>query len=79
MFDMPACFISKALIKGGYKNMIYNKYNNDYKKILLNIDTTCHDFIKKQANMHDISITLLINKILKLYVKNCKDKIKNLQ
>jgi len=59
--------------------MIYNKYNNDYKKILLNIDTTCHDFIKKQANMHDISITLLINKILKLYVKNCKDKIKNLQ
>lgn len=58
--------------------MIYNKYNNDYKKILLNIDATCHDFIKKQASMHDISTTYLINKILKLYVKNCKDKIKTL-
>lgn len=58
--------------------MIYNKYNNNYKKILLNIDTTCHDFIKKQACMHDISCSYLINKILKLYVKNCKDKIKNL-
>jgi len=59
--------------------MIYNKYNNNYKKILLSIDMPCHDFIKKQANMHDISTTYLINKILKLYVKNCKDKIKNLQ
>jgi hypothetical protein len=58
--------------------MIYNKYNNDFKKILLNIDTTCHDFIKKQASMHDISTTYLINKILKLYVKNCKDNIEKL-
>ena len=59
--------------------MIYNKYNNkDYKKILLSIETPCHDFLKKQASMHDISTTFLINKILKLYVKNCKEKIKNL-
>lgn len=58
--------------------MIYNKYNNNYKKILLNIDTTCHDFIKKQACMYDISITFLINKILRLYVKNCKENIKKI-
>lgn len=58
--------------------MIYNKYKNDYKKILLKIDTSCHDFIKKQASMHDISTTYLINKILNLYVKNCKDNIKKL-
>ena len=55
--------------------MIYNKYNNNYKKILLNIDTTCHDFIKKQASMHDISTTYLINKILKKYVKKKKKNI----
>lgn len=58
--------------------MIYNKYNNNYKKILLSIDMGMYDFIKKQASMHDISLTLLINKILKLYVKNCKQKINNL-
>ena len=59
--------------------MIYNKYNNkNYKKILLNIDTSCHDFIKKQASMHDISLTFLINKILSKYVTNCKQNIKNL-
>lgn len=55
--------------------MIYNKYDNDYKKILLNIDMGMYDFIKKQASMHDISLTLLINKILKLYVKNCKENM----
>ena len=58
--------------------MIYNKYNKNYKKILLNIDTPCHDFIKKQAKLHDISVTYLINKILKKYVTNCKQNIKNL-
>lgn len=62
----------------GYKNMIYNKYNNDYKKILLKLDMPCHEYLKKQANIHDISETLLINKILKAYIKNCKDKIKSL-
>ena len=64
-------------IKGGHV-MIYNKYNKDYKKILLSIETPCHDFIKKQASMHDISITYLINKILNKYVTNCKQNIKNL-
>ena len=78
MLDMPACIIPEALNPGGYKNMIYNKYKNNYKKILLNIETPCHDFIKKQASMHDISLTYLINKILNAYIKNCKEKIKNL-
>lgn len=55
--------------------MIYNKYNKDYKKILLSIETPCHDFIKKQASMHDISMTYLINKILKKYVDTCKKNI----
>lgn len=58
--------------------MIYNKYNNDFKKILLKIDTSCHDFLKKQASMHDISETFLINKILKAYVKNCKNNMQKL-
>lgn len=63
---------------GGYKNMIYNKYNNDYRKILLNINTTCHDFLKKQASMHDISVTFLINKILNAYIKNCKNNMQKM-
>lgn len=58
--------------------MIYNKYKNDFKKILLNIDTPCHDFLKKQASVHDISTTYLINKILKKYVNTCKKGITNL-
>ena len=58
--------------------MIYNKYKNNYKKILLNIETPCHDFIKKQAKLYDISLTLLINKILDTYIKKCEENIKNL-
>ena len=58
--------------------MIYNKYNNDYIKILLKLDTTCHDFIKKQASMHDISVTFLINKILETYIKKCKENIQKM-
>lgn len=55
--------------------MIYNKYNNDYKKILLKLDMPCHEYLKKQASMHDISTTYLINKILKKYIDTCKKNI----
>ena len=55
--------------------MIYNKYNKAFNSILLKIDTSTHDFIKKQASMHDISTTYLINKILKKYVDTCKKNI----
>lgn len=58
--------------------MIYNKYKNGYKKILLNIETPCHDFLKKQACMHDISVTFLINKILDTYIKKCKENIQKM-
>lgn len=59
--------------------MIYNKYNNDtINSILLKIKAKNHDFLKKQACMHDISLTFLINKILETYIKKCKENVKNM-
>lgn len=58
--------------------MIYNKYDKAFNSILLKIKSKNHDFLKKQASMYDISLTFLINKILETYIKNCKEKIKNL-
>ena len=59
--------------------MIYNKYNNVVvNSILLKIKAKNHEFLKKQASMHDISVTFLINKILETYIKKCKENIKNM-
>ena len=59
--------------------MIYNKYNNDtINSILLKIKSKNHDFLKKQAKLHDISLTFLINKILETYIKNCKSNIQKM-
>ena len=70
--------ISRTLKKED-KNMIYNKYNNDtINCILLKIKSKNHEFLKKQASMHDISLTFLINKILDTYIKKCKENIKNM-
>lgn len=58
--------------------MIYNKYNHAFNSLLLKIETKNHDFLKKQASMYDISLTFLINKILKKYIDTCKKNIINL-
>ena len=58
--------------------MIYNKYNKSFNSLLLKINTENHAFLKKQASMHDISLSFLINKILNSYIKNCKENIKKL-
>ena len=57
--------------------MIYNKYTNTIKKLII-LEKIDLQFLEKQANMHDLSCNLLINKIIKSYIKNCKEKIKNL-
>lgn len=58
--------------------MIYNKYNKSFNSLLLKISTENHAFLKKQANMHDISLTFLINKILNSYIKNCKNNMQKM-
>lgn len=58
--------------------MIYNKYNNSFNSLLLKIDTKNHDFLKKQAKSHDISLSFLINKILNMYIKNCKNNVQKM-
>lgn len=58
--------------------MIYNKYNHAFNSLLLKIDTKNHNFLKKQASMHDISLTFLINKILETYIKKCKENIQKM-
>ena len=58
--------------------MIYNKYNKSFNSLLLKINTENQKKKKKQASMHDISLSFLINKILNSYIKNCKENIKKL-